>query len=64
VKTLYVLWGQKEDDPSWSEDVIIETINFEKLEQAKKQAKNNGYKKFRISEFKGESPDFIGTINI
>ncbi len=55
-----ILWGHKQGEPSYFEDVITE--NECHFDAAKKWAKKNGYDSFRVSDIDGK-PDFIGTIN-
>ena len=62
IKEEKVLWGVKKGEPDWAEQII--TTNASKFEEAKKWATENGFDRFRISEFNmGDKPDFINAIN-
>lgn len=58
MKTEYILYALKKDEPEYMEDVIFETTNIKDLEDVKFQAIQRGYIKFRVAEYKGESPNF------
>lgn len=57
-----ILWATKNFAPDYAEELITEVE--ERIPDAIKWAKENGYGRFRISEFKeGEMPDFSKTIS-
>lgn len=55
-----ILWGHKQGEPSYFEDVICTCE--ERFNEATQWALRNGYDSFRVSDIDGK-PDFIGTIN-
>lgn len=55
-----ILWATKKGNEDWQEELITEDET--RIEAAKKWAEANGFDRFRISEYKGEKPDFTKTI--
>lgn len=65
MKNTYVLWGRKPEEPEWMEDMIIETNDPVKLNDAKIEATKQGFVGLRVLTMEGfEKPDFAGTLNI
>jgi len=57
-----ILYGIRIGEEDYQEEIL--TTNEEKIEDARKWAKANGFDRFRIAEIDlGKKPDFIGTIN-
>ena len=38
MKTEYILYGLKKDEPNWKEDIMYVSFNFKDMERAKKLA--------------------------
>ena len=56
-----ILYGIRIGEEDYQEEIL--TTNEEKIEDAKKWARANGFDRFRIAEFNmEEKPDFIGAI--
>jgi hypothetical protein len=69
MEKLLVLWGRKENEPSWMEDVITTApANLTgriKLHKALEWAKSNGYAGFRIMTDDGNTPpNFVACIRL
>jgi len=62
--TEYILWGVKNGDPEWHEQIITQAKSKEHLAKAQKWAEENDFSKFRVLTFNGEKPDFVGTLNL
>ncbi len=61
----FVLWGRKEGEPEWDEQVIYESQTIDDLEKARQWAMTQGFVHFRVSKMDlSTPPDFIGAINI
>ena len=58
MKTEYILYGLKKDEPNWKEDIMYVSFNFKDMERAKKLSQKKGYVKFRVATFNGEVPNF------
>lgn len=56
-----ILWATKKGRPEYEEQLITE--DEKKIKDASKWAEANGFDRLRISNYNGEKPDFIGTIN-
>jgi hypothetical protein len=64
MKTEFLLYGTKQGEPSYMETLLAELLyTAEDIEKVKNAAKQNGFAKFRIAEFKGGKPNFIKAIN-
>ena len=65
---MLVLWAVKIGEPDYFENVIFEseTNNETDIKNAMKQAKLNGYDRFRIARYSDipDKPDFVKTIRI
>jgi hypothetical protein len=60
---MLVLWATKKGDEDWQEQLITE--QEDKIEQAARWAKENGFDRLRISNVNlSERPDFAGTVNV
>ena len=58
-----VLWGIREGEQDWQEELITSTADSKHLENAKTWALNNGFNRLRVAEFKLEKPHFVRTIS-
>jgi|TARA_B110000259_G_C13728766_1_gene287626 hypothetical protein len=58
MKTEYILYGLKKDEPNWKEDIMYVSFNLKDMERAKKLSQKKGYVKFRVAKFTGEAPNF------
>jgi hypothetical protein len=60
---MLVLWATKKGEEDWQEQLITE--QEDKIEQAARWAKENGFDRLRISNINlNERPDFAGTVNV
>jgi DhnA family fructose-bisphosphate aldolase class Ia len=60
---MLVLWATKRGDEDWQEQLITE--QEDKIEQAARWAKENGFDRLRISNINlNERPNFAGTVNL
>lgn len=58
-----VLYGTKEGEPDWTEEII--STNPEVFEAAQEWAKENGFDRFRIAEIDlSELPNFATTVEV
>lgn len=61
---LYLYWATRKGNPSWAEELILESEKKLNLSEFKKLMAKRGYDRVRESTYKlGEKPDFTKTIN-
>ena len=58
MKTEFILYGLKVDEPDYLESIIHTSFNRNEIDKIKTLAKQKGYVKFRVATFNGESPNF------
>ena len=58
MKTEYILYGLKINDPDYMEDIIYTSYNPSEISKARKLAIKKGFVKFRVATFNGETPNF------
>jgi hypothetical protein len=59
MKTEYILYGLKLNEPDYMEEVIFTSYNPTDIAKAKKLAIKKGYVNFRVATFKmGDMPNF------
>tara|TARA_R100001443_G_C3294107_1_gene163585 strand:+ start:507 stop:707 length:201 start_codon:yes stop_codon:yes gene_type:complete len=58
MKTEYILYGLKINDPDYMEDIIYTSYNPNEISKARKLAIKKGFVKFRVATFNGETPNF------
>lgn len=59
MKTEYILYGLKQNEPDYMEEIIFTSYNSKDIAKAKKLAVKKGYVNFRIATFKmGDMPNF------
>jgi hypothetical protein len=60
---MLVLWATKKGAEDWQEQLITE--QEDKIEQAARWAKENGFDRLRIANINlSEKPNFAGTVNV
>lgn len=61
---LYLYWATRKGNPSWAEELILESEERLDMDEFKKLMAERGYDRVRESTYKlGEKPDFTKTIN-
>ena len=58
MKTEFILYGLKLNEPDHLETIIHTSLNYKEIERAKIWAIKNDYVKFRVATFNGEAPNF------
>tara|TARA_R100001129_G_scaffold153572_1_gene116135 strand:- start:336 stop:536 length:201 start_codon:yes stop_codon:yes gene_type:complete len=58
MKTEYILYGLKINDPDYMENIIYTSYNPGEISKARKLAIKKGFVKFRVATFNGETPNF------
>jgi len=58
MKTEYILYGLKINDPDYMENIIYTSYNPSEISKARKLAIKKGFVKFRVATFNGETPNF------
>jgi len=60
----FVLWGREDGTPEWAEQLITATTDRAHLEKARAWARAHGFVALRVSEYRGEAPDFRNVFNV
>lgn len=63
MKTTYILYANKPNQPSYLEDIITETTDLKHLEAAKKWAADNGFISLRVHKFRNSQDDFNNMVS-
>tara|TARA_B110000046_G_scaffold91653_1_gene99632 strand:+ start:269 stop:478 length:210 start_codon:yes stop_codon:yes gene_type:complete len=58
MKTEYILYGLKLNEPDYLESIIYTSFNRNEIDKVKTLAIKKGYVKFRVATFNGEVPNF------
>lgn len=58
MKTEFILYGLKLNEPDYLEDIIYTSFNRNEIDKVKTLAIKKGYVKFRVATFNGEAPNF------
>ena len=59
MKTQFILYGLKINEPDYMEDIIYTSYNTSDIAKARKLAIKKGFVKFRVATFKmGDMPNF------
>ena len=58
MKTQFILYGLKINEPDYMEDIIFTSYNPSEIGKARKLAIKKGFVKFRVATFNGETPNF------
>lgn len=58
----FILYGVKDNQPDYMEEVITVQKSEDIIEKAKVWAIKNGYNRLRVYEFNWEKPDFTKTL--
>ncbi len=58
MKTEYILYGLKLNEPDYLESIIYTSFNRNEIDKVKTLAIKKGYVKFRVATFNGEAPNF------
>lgn len=60
----FTLWATRKGNEDWQEELIASTNDADHLTRARAWAEANGFDRLRVSEFKGDQPDFAGTVRV
>jgi hypothetical protein len=58
MKTEFILYGLKLNEPDYLESIIYTSFNCNEIDKVKTLAIKKGYVKFRVATFNGEAPNF------
>jgi hypothetical protein len=58
MKTEFILYGLKLNEPDYLESIIHTSFNRNEIDKVKTLAIKKGYVKFRVATFNGEAPNF------
>ena len=59
MKYRFVLWGRKEGEPYWKDEIITETVHQYRIQGLIKWAKESNYVHLRIMVFNNDTGEFI-----
>jgi hypothetical protein len=58
MKTQFILYGLKLNEPDYMEDIIYTSYNPSEIGKARLLAIKKGFVKFRVATYNGEMPNF------